>query len=87
MNVTEVSRKTSRAASQPTKLLRVITETNYQYSAAQKHVKKVGNYTDVKQAGIEHVQCNVLYVNIWPVKRGNAVMQFKVFTACKIIVV
>ena len=42
MDVTEVSRITSRATGQSTKLIRVITESNNQVNAAQKHGVKVG---------------------------------------------
>ena len=42
MNVTKVSRITSRATGQPTKLIRVITESNNQVNAAQKHGVKIG---------------------------------------------
>ena len=41
MDVTKVSRITSRATGQPTKLIRVITESNNQVNAAQKHGVKI----------------------------------------------
>ena len=42
MDVTKVSRVTSRATGQPIKLIRVITESNNQVNAAQKHGVKIG---------------------------------------------
>ena len=42
INATKVSRITSRATGQPTKLIRVITESNNQVNAAQKHGVKIG---------------------------------------------
>ena len=42
MDVTKVSRITSRATSPPTKLIRVITESNHQVNAAQKQGVKIG---------------------------------------------
>ena len=42
MIVTKVSRITSRATGQPTKLIRVITESNNQVNAAQKYSVKIG---------------------------------------------
>ena len=42
MNVTKVSRITSRAIGQPTKLILVIRESNNQVNAAQKHGVKIG---------------------------------------------
>ena len=42
LNVTKVSRITSRASGQPTKLIRVITESNNQVKAAQNHGVKIG---------------------------------------------
>ena len=41
-NVAKVSRITSRATGQPTKLLRVVTESNNQVNAEQKHGVKIG---------------------------------------------
>ena len=41
-DVTKVSRITSRATGQPTKLIRVLTESNNQVTAAQKHGVKIG---------------------------------------------
>ena len=42
MNVSKVTRITSRATGQPTKLIRVITDSNNHVSAAQKHGVKIG---------------------------------------------
>ena len=42
MDVKKVSRITSRATGQPTKVIRVITESNNQVNAAQKHGVKIG---------------------------------------------
>ena len=42
INATKVLRITSRATGQPTKLIRVITESNNQVNAAQKHGVKIG---------------------------------------------
>ena len=42
INATKVSRITSRATGQPTKLTRLITESNNQVNAAQKHGVKIG---------------------------------------------
>ena len=42
MDVTKVSRIASRPTGQPTKLIRVITESNNQVNAAQKHGVKIG---------------------------------------------
>ena len=42
MNVTKVSRITNRETGQPTKIIRVITESNNQVNAAQKHGVKIG---------------------------------------------
>ena len=42
MNVSKVTRITSRATDQPTKLIRVLTDSNDHVSAAQKHGVKIG---------------------------------------------
>ena len=42
MNVSKITRITSRATGQPTKLIRVITDSNNHVSAAQKHGVKIG---------------------------------------------
>ena len=42
MNINKVTRITSRATGQPTKLIRVITDSNNYVSAAQKHGVKIG---------------------------------------------
>ena len=42
MNITKVSRIKSQATGQPTKLIRVITESNNQVNASQKHCVKIG---------------------------------------------
>ena len=42
MNVSKVTRITSRATGQPTKLIRVLTDSNNHVSAAQKHGVKIG---------------------------------------------
>ena len=87
INATEVSRITSRATGQPTKLICVITDSNNQVNAAQKHGVKIGcSYTGVKQAVNHHILCNVSNAKNLATQQGIALMQFDVFTARKIIV-
>ena len=91
MNVIKVSRITSRATGQPTKLISVITESNNQVNAAQKHGVKIGwqlyiSYPGVKQAENHHMLCNASSVKNLATHQGIALMQFDVFSARNIIV-